>query len=205
MSQSEPQTSPAIEDEERDALAQKLHGIRKETGVAMRELARRANVSASLISQIEAGRTSPSISTLRRLAQALDVPIAAFFLDNPEQDDANRTNPLAGSVVRAHERKHLYLPGSAGRYELLTPNLSGDIEFVWAEFEPGHPVMDQMSHPGEEVILVLEGALEVWMGEECVVLWQGDSLRFDCSVPHRVFNPGPERNIHVSAITPPSF
>jgi transcriptional regulator with XRE-family HTH domain len=205
MSPSEAQTTTALEDEEREALAQKLHGIRMESGMAMRELARRASVSASLISQIEAGRTSPSISTLRRLAQALDVPIASFFLDNPEQDDASHTNPLSESVVRAHERKHLYLPGSSARYELLTPNLSGEIEFVWAEFEPGHPVVDQMSHEGEEVILVLEGTLEVWMGEECVVLSQGDSLRFDCSVAHRVFNPGPGRNIHVSAITPPAF
>ncbi len=91
------------------------------------------------------------------------------------------------------------------KYELWTPDLSGPIEFVWCELAPHHPETELLSHPGEEVILVLSGELDVWIEQTPNRLGENDSITFNSAVPHSVANPGEVTSIHVAAITPPSF
>jgi transcriptional regulator with XRE-family HTH domain len=165
-------------------------------GLSSRELAQAAGVSRGLISQIELDRANPSIDTLRKVAAALESPIASFF-------DEGETN---GIVVRHHERKTLKVPRSGLTYELLTPDLNRQIEFILIELEPGEGGSRlPFGHPGEEAALVLEGTLGVWIGDEEHVLEAGDSISFNCGLPHRVENVGKKRVVLVSAITPPSF
>lgn len=190
-------------------LATELRTLRQKQRMTAREVAQKAGVSPSLVSQIETGKASPSIGTLRKLARALDVPIASLFVANDGNGDggpaATVPTSAAGRVVRRDERKHLILPRGKVIYELLTPDLTGEIEFVWCELDPDEPQTDLMAHAGEEVILVLEGRLVVHLADERFDLDTGDSITFDSSVAHRVQNPGPDRNVHIAAITPPSF
>jgi quercetin dioxygenase-like cupin family protein len=165
-----------------------------------------ARVSQSLISQVERGLASPSISTLRRIAGALDVPIAELFVggDDASEDESDRAGRRL--VVRRHERKGLHVPRSKVDYELLTPDLNRKIEFLWIEYEPGaitHP--DPMAHPGEENAVCLEGSVVVTIDREEFVLTEGDSISFDSGRPHQVENRTNKRAVLVSAITPPSF
>ena len=205
-----PRSVPEPPDEQL-LLAMEFRKARERRGPPLRELARRAGVSASLVSQIETGKTSPSAKTLRRLAAALEIPVASLFLNARTDDDLRDELNLRsqrvtlGRLVRAGRRRHLFLPESQLRYELLTPDLSGRIEFLYAEVPPNHVGTELLAHVGEEVLVVLEGSLVVWLQDEQYELQVGDALTFDSAIPHRIENPSSQRNLHVSAITPPSF
>src|ERR1700743_2252016 len=119
-------------------------------------LAAAAGVSAGSISQLERGRGNPSFLTLRRLADALQVPLG-HFLQGPE------TGQL---VVRADRRKRLRLPTEPGLvYELLTPGLGGTLEVLRSQIPPGFDNRDQpFRHAGEECGHLLSGTLPVGIG-----------------------------------------
>jgi transcriptional regulator with XRE-family HTH domain len=178
------------------SLGSRIRAVRTLRQLSSAELAKAAGVSRGLISQIELDRANPSIDTLRRIAAALESPIASFF------DEA----PANGIVVRSDERRTMRLPRSGLTYQLLTPDLNRQIEFILIELEPGQGgTRAAYGHPGEEAALVLEGELHVWIGEEEHVLGPGDSISFNSGIPHRIANLGETRTVLVSAITPPSF
>lgn len=187
-------------------FGRKVRALRLERRMTLRALADAAGVSQSLISQVERGLASPSITTLRRMAAALDVPIAALFLGSGEASDGETDRFGNRLVVRRHERKGLRVPQSSVLYELLTPDLSRKIEFLWIEYGPGEASRpDPMFHAGEENAICLEGSVVVTIEGEEFVLSEGDSISFDSSRPHRVENRTDRRAILVSAITPPAF
>jgi transcriptional regulator with XRE-family HTH domain len=196
-----------LEDSDGDALelGRRIRRIRLERRLTLQAVAGLARVSQSLISQVERGLASPSISTLRRIAGALDVPIAELFVGGEvSEDESDRAGRRL--VVRRHERKGLHVPRSKVDYELLTPDLNRKIEFLWIEYEPGaitHP--DPMAHPGEENAVCLEGSVVVTIDRQEFVLTEGDSISFDSGRPHQVENRTEKRAVLVSAITPPSF
>ena len=129
---------PADDEIERDVLelGPRIRTLRLERKLTLQAVAEKARVSQSLISQVERGLASPSVNTLRRIAGALDVPIAALFLGGEMSDDES---DRAGRrlVVRRHERKGLSVPRSKVVYELLTPDLNRKIEFIWIEYAAG--------------------------------------------------------------------
>jgi transcriptional regulator with XRE-family HTH domain len=180
------------------------------------ELAARCGVSRSLISQIETDRTSPSLEVVRRLAAALEVPIAALFapaapLPPGENGPLHLPNPIAApprrpALVRRDERKGLRLPKSRVTYELLSPDLKGRLQVQWVELAPGERgPEDGFVHPGEECYVVLQGRVRFRVGDEEFVLGPGDALTFDSAVPHSASNDGPLTAIAISCMTPPSF
>lgn len=196
----------------------RIRALRRFRGLTTREVAAKAGVSASLVNQVETGKTSPSFSTLRRIAQALDVPLAEFFTDGAPaeepppaaQADPHRfaVPPPPGEsvvIVRRDRRKRLQLPESHVVHELLTPNLRWNVEFLWVELEPGHPPLESMGHAGQESAVVIAGTMHVIVGDDEYVLETGDSISLDSSIPHRIENRGTETVIQISAITPPSF
>lgn len=190
------------------ALGEKLRLLRQDSELTLQTLALAAGVSQSLISQVERGLTSPSITTLRRLAAALNVPVAAFFVGDHTTNTSEGDDKLDGQqiIVRSSDRKGLRVPRSNVVYELLTPDLTRKIEFLWIEYSPGsvtHP--EPMSHPGEENALCLEGSVIVTVEGQEFVLSAGDSISFDSGRPHQVENRGNDRAVLISAITPPAF
>ena len=202
----ERERSPADAGAARDRrlLGLRLRELRRLRGLTTRELAARSGVSTSMINQIETGTSGTSVSSLRRIASGLDVPLAEFFLSGEVESDANPSAPPV-SVVRRDERRRLQLPESHIVYELLTPDLTSEIEFVWIELEPDHPPVEPMSHPGRECCVVIAGTLTSVIGGEEYTLEAGDSIVFDCSIPHTTENRGRETVIQISAITPPRF
>ena len=187
-------------------LGHVIRTLRLERGLTLSAVAQAAGVSTSLISQVERGLATPSISALRRIAGALGVPIAALFLGNEEPSDCESDRTGRRLVVRRHERKGLHVPRSKVVYELLTPDLNRKVEFIWIEYEPGaitHP--EPMSHPGEENAVCLEGSVVVSLEGQEFVLNEGDSISFESGRPHQVENRSNQRAVLVSAITPPAF
>lgn len=180
-----------------------LRRLRQERRLSGAELARRVQVSPSFISQVERGLTSPSVDVLWAMARALEVPIGAFFGDGDGAGGA--PPPPRARVVRRDQRKVLRFPGSPA-YELLSPDLKGRLEVVWAEFAPGTvSPQEPYVHEGEECLVVISGEMTYWVDGQEYVLGPGDSLYLQGNAPHRAMNRGSERAVIVCAISPPSF
>lgn len=177
-------------------LGERIRSKRTEKALSLKELAERIGLTASFLSQIERDLAEPSISSLRRIASALEVPIFYFLMDDTD----------SSPVVRRDERKTLKLPESHLIYELLTPDVSRAMELFIARIEPGTDEGEyESTHPGEECILVLEGQLEIRVGETVYQLEQGDSIYYFANIPHSVANRGSRELVLLSAITPPRF
>ena len=175
-----------------------LKRVRGEAGLSLRDLSLKAGVSASLLSQIERGVTQPSISTLKRTAEALGISI---FLLMPSED-----GPSAGMVVRASRRRRVVLEHENLKYELLSPNARGKLEVWQGRLEPGATSGSEPStHPSEEFILVLSGEMQITIGATEHVLERGDSIQYDGSQPHTIVALGTNELRFISALTPPTL
>jgi transcriptional regulator with XRE-family HTH domain len=187
-------------------IGRRLAAHRAQRGMRVAELAREVGVTPSLISQIERGMSRPSVSTLFGIAQALDVPVDAFFREpqrppaaavqpdgSPRPGGADEPGPAKAAdgryAVRRGGRAVIDIEGGV-RWERLTRNTLDHLDFFELVYEPGaesHP--RQYTHPGTEMVLVMSGCLEITIGFERYLLEPGDSIDFPSSMPHRYVNP----------------
>jgi transcriptional regulator with XRE-family HTH domain len=186
-------------------IGRRLAAHRGRRGMRVAELAREVGVTPSLISQIERGMSRPSVSTLFAIAQALDVPVDAFFRE-PPQPVAAAAGPgqVAAAdgryVVRRGGRAVIDIEGGV-RWERLTRSTLDHLDFFELVYEPGaesHP--RQYTHPGTEMVLVMSGCLEITIGFERYLLEPGDSIDFPSSMPHRYVNPAAQTARAVTVI-----
>jgi transcriptional regulator with XRE-family HTH domain len=183
-------------------IGRRLAAYRAELGLRVAELAREIGVTPSLISQIERGQSRPSVSTLFALAQALDVPVDAFFREPAAAGPAaadGQARPASGPerqpaearyVVRQGNRAAIDIEGDV-RWERLTPETKAHLDFFELVYGPGAESNPRLySHPGTEMVLMLTGRLDISVGFETYRLAPGDSMEFPSSLPHRYANPG---------------
>jgi transcriptional regulator with XRE-family HTH domain len=194
------------------AIGERLAEHRTRRGVKVSALARQIGVSPSLISQIERGQSRPSVSTLFALAEALDVPVDAFFRNGEAAAPAAPPAALARAgepprsqrqdryAVRRAERAGIDIQGGV-RWERLTPTPLDEVEFMELIYAPGAESNASLyRHPGFEMVLVLSGRLVIHVGFERYELGPGDSMAFPSTMPHRYVNPGDETVRAVTAI-----
>jgi transcriptional regulator with XRE-family HTH domain len=193
-----PRAQTAADGREVFTLGAKLRATRKAARLSVESLASGSGVSSGLISQLERGQGNPSFLTLLRLSAALDVPLG-HFLEGPES-----STPM---IVRAGERKRLQLPTEHGLvYELLTPNLQGELEVLRSQIPPGFDNRrSPFQHTGEECVHLLVGTLQVCVGGQGFNLAEGDSITYDSGVPHWWRNTSGQGAVILGAVTPPSF
>lgn len=186
-------------------VGEKVKELRIKKGFSTKELANLSDISSGMLSQLEKGSTQGSVETLRKIAKVLDTTIASLFED--EEKQTKKINNEALRVVRAEKRKKISFPDALYKCELLVPDLQGDVEFVLVELEAGRVTNEILPHTsgGEEIDLVMEGVIEVTLGNEHYVLKKGDSIRFNPETPHKIENKSEERASYISVITPPSF
>jgi len=199
---------PAIDGALPASLGPRIRLERKRQRKTLRELADACGISTSFLSQIERDQAKPSVGTLHRIADVLEVTIADLFVE-PTVVRRLRETSLA-QVTRAGQRKALVYPNSGIRNELLTPDLRRAIQMMWVVIPPGEGTGDEpLVHEGEECGLVLQGEIEIFVGEgseqERHVLTAGDAIYQRSTIPHRSRNIGTTDAIVVVAITPPSF
>lgn len=179
-------------------IGTKIRYYRKQKSHTLKSLAESAGVTPSLLSQIEKGSANPSINTLKVISNALKVPLFNFFIEDMSIDKL---------VVRANQRKTITFNNSDNiRYELLSPNLRGDIEFVLMTIKPGVASSeDLIPHVGEEVAYIESGQAEIFINDKSVVLNQGDSIKIPPHTKHKWVNIGNDTLKIVFALTPPTF
>lgn len=174
----------------------RMRAVRTERGMTLTELANKTGLSPGLISQVERGQTNPSLETLRRVAEALDVPIFSLF-DQDVLDSA--------AVVTQDRRMLVRSPGGGISYTRVSPGV-GRLELLEGTLEPGGVSAPQpWSHPSEECVLVQSGELLVEVDGKEYPLAAGDSCYFDSRRPHRYCNRSAERATFIVAVTPPSY
>lgn len=178
-------------------LGDKIRTKRAERDLSLRQLADLTGLTPSFLSQVERNLAEPSITSLRKLSEALEVPIFFFLLEDSGE----------GRVVRKHERKVLNFPESHLTFELLTPGLNQKMEVLMARLAPGASTCERAAgHMGEECVFVLSGTMQIAVGEDSYTLEAGDSIYYYASLPHRITNTGDRVDlVFISAIAPPNF
>jgi transcriptional regulator with XRE-family HTH domain len=183
-------------------IGSRLREERERGGLSQRELARRLGVSASLISQIESGQSKPSVSTLYAIVTELGVSVDRIFDVHAHEmqiaeaagaeGEAHEAGPAP--IVRPSER-HVIELASGVRWERLTSHEHEDVDFLHVTYDVGGasaPDERLMRHQGREYGFVMSGRLGVQLGFERHELGPGDSIAFDSTLPHRLWNAGDE-------------
>ncbi|SOC91428.1 transcriptional regulator, XRE family with cupin sensor [Rhizobium sp. AN5] len=174
------------------AIGHEVRAYRKKLGITVTDLASATGVSVGMLSKIENGNISPSLTTLQTLSKALGVPITAFFRGFEE--------PRSATFVKAGQGVNIERRGTrAGhQYSLLghiDNNTSGvTVEPYLITLTTDSDVFPTFQHEGMEFLYMLEGEVVYRHGEQLFTMQAGDSLFFDADAPH-----GPEELIKLPA------
>jgi ribosome-binding protein aMBF1 (putative translation factor)/mannose-6-phosphate isomerase-like protein (cupin superfamily) len=193
-----------------DAVGRRVREERLRQNIGVRELARRVGVSASLVSQVELGKASPSVGTLYSIVNELGISLDELFFHPQDSRRGGRADNEAGTppvqsrsggvavsngiptVVHHDDTKVIEL-ASGVRWERLTPETPQDVDFLEVTYAVGSescPANSLMRHSGHEYGHVLEGHMGVTVGFDTYELGPGDSVAFDSTMPHRLFTLG---------------
>jgi transcriptional regulator with XRE-family HTH domain len=178
-------------------VGERLRAIRSLRRATLKTVADRAGVSESFLSQVERGKASASIASLRRIAGALGVSVADLF---------EPSGPPRPKVLRRDERPSLAF-GILGRKLLLTPRPLNHLEVFMGELDVGGSTgVEPYAHgDSEELFVVLRGSVQLELGGDVHELETGDSIDYRSSTPHRVLNVGNEHAEVMWIISPPSY
>jgi transcriptional regulator with XRE-family HTH domain len=147
--------------------------------MTLKTLGQRAGLSHPFLSQVERGLARPSVGSVQRIASALDVPVAALWSPPRGPEDARVIRRDEGATEESH----------GGRLRELAPEPGVPLVREWTagsrRWPRAHDVL-----PGEILVYVARGAIEVELGGTIHALGEGDALRFDGATPHRMRRSG---------------
>jgi transcriptional regulator with XRE-family HTH domain len=203
-------------------IGQRIKKRRLELDLSARELARRADLSASFISQLERGKSKVSLDSLRLIAEQLDVSILTFLSEEPSSPPSTVSSTPSidpsvsklnskpqgyDPVVRVDKRPQLTFPDSGISYELLTRDLSRSMEAMVGRLAPGAGnIARPLRMPTEEFMLIISGALKVGLKSGEYTLYAGDSIYFEGNdLIQLVCASEDEDAVWLFVITPPAF
>ncbi len=172
---------------EEDVLAnvgERVKGVREKRGLSLQDVSQRTDIDVSMLSQIEEGTVAPPLGIIIKLAKALEMKMGYFI--SGEED-----RPY--TIVRHHDRKVVSRYDSKKakyygyEYESLAPHKKDrHMEPFLVTLEAAETEEERSAHDGQEFIFVLQGQMEVRLGEEIHILDPGDAIYYDSTVPHLV-------------------
>jgi transcriptional regulator with XRE-family HTH domain len=184
-------------------IGRHLRAQREAHQVSLRELARRLGMSPSAISQIETGKSRPSVSTLYAIVSELGMSLDELFADANQTPPTSRparrrsvpASPPPGPTAPGDHERHVQRAptrqaielDTGVRWERLTPHADPEADFLYVIYDVGGSSCQGdrfIRHSGREYGLVLSGTLEVTVGFDRYELGPGDSISFDSTVPH---------------------
>jgi transcriptional regulator with XRE-family HTH domain len=168
-------------------FGEKIRTVRERSGLTLKTIAEKAQVSESLVSQIERNKISPSIDTLLAITDALEIDLD-WLLSGFKKD-------RAVNIIKADSRS--VLVSENFREEKLSviedKNDNHSIEAVYLTIKSGSEKGDkEYGHEGKEMGIILEGSCELSYGGNCYKLEKGDSISFPANIPHVLKNTGME-------------
>lgn len=179
-------------------IGKRLQLVRKIYGLTQRELSRRAGVTNGAISLIEQNRVSPSISSLKKILDAIPMSISDFFtLDLVASDSI---------FFRANEMPDISLDKNIMMCLLGGPTRGRTMQILHEYYQPGSDTGETMlRHSGEEGGVIIKGTIELTVGDKKQTLVAGDGYYFSSQIPHRFANTSEETCEIISANSPPTF
>jgi transcriptional regulator with XRE-family HTH domain len=174
---------PSVEE-----VGRRLKEVRRELGMTLKEVAGSSGMSPTHISEIERGKTSPTVGALRKIAGALGKD-TAFFVEN---------KPLPRiSVVKKEDRETVLLPGDGDAFvtalALTTGIPAGRVSVVLIDEDEGGMLTPEI-HEGEEALVLVNGQAEVRVGQDDFVLHNGDCLHYSGKMDHKARFTGKGKN-----------
>jgi quercetin dioxygenase-like cupin family protein len=165
-------------------MGMRIKEARKSRGFSVFDIYLRTDIDVDLLSQIEEGKVIPPLGAVIKLAKALDLKIG-YFISGKEG--------MAYTIVRRDDRKPTsrYDPNKEKQYgyeyESLAPHQADrHMEPFLVTLKPSETEEERSTHDGQEFIFVLQGDMEVRLGEEIHILEPGDSIYYNATVPHLV-------------------
>lgn len=182
-------------------VGEQIRDLRKAQKMTLTDLADAIGRSVGYVSQVERNISPVPIDRIREFAEALGVQISWFFKGGATGPEDERD-----LVVRRSDRRKLTFTGSGVAEELLSPNLSGGFEMIMTTYAPHSKTGDaNYTRPCEEAAYVIEGRLEIWIGERHFILETGDSITFDGQEPHSSANPDDTPATVMWVMSPPTY
>jgi transcriptional regulator with XRE-family HTH domain len=189
-----------------ESVGQQLRARREEAELSLRELARRLGISPSALSQIETGKSRPSVSTLYAIVSELGGSLDELFegaagatapraTERSAGSERARRQIAAGERVQRPETRSMIQLESGVRWERLTAIPDPEADFLYVVYDPGGSSSHAdgfIRHAGREYGFIISGTLEVTVGFDAHELGPGDSISFDSTTPHRLRNTGTE-------------
>ena len=145
----------------------RLRGLRTAQGLSLDDLAERSHLSPSTISRIETGRRAISLDVLLSLARALRTDVETLLAEDVDEDVVIRLTPSS----------------EGGRTTWLLSKATGATTAMKVRLEPGTPP-EQRVHPGHDWVFVLEGRIQLLLGEREIVVEAGEAAEFETMTPH---------------------
>lgn len=170
-----------------------LRERRRQLNLTLDAVAEATSLTKGFLSDIERDKTSPSVASLVKLCEVLNMPVGDLFSSSQS------------AVVRADERTPIRFGGTDVSDHLLTPSGSTRLQAIWTEIEPSGTGGDQLYslRSEEEFIIVLSGELALQLEHETFVLHKGDAMTFDPRRPHTFYNPSEtSRTTAIFVMTP---
>jgi transcriptional regulator with XRE-family HTH domain len=186
-------------------IGARLKIMRSAANLSQRQLAERAGVPHAQISNVEKNKVSPSVSTLRKILNGLRVSMADFF--EPERELPPGPFFCEDELIDLTSKVAANAIGNGAG--LMAFRQVGDarghnLQILHEIYEPKADTgKTPLQHASSEGGIVVEGELEVTVGDEVRVLKAGESYLFDSRLPHRFRNPSDKRTVVISACTPP--
>lgn len=186
----------------------RLKAVRKARRMSQRELAAQSGVTNGLISLIEGNKSSPSISSLKKILNVFGMTLSDFFEAAPS--DSQKFAFRFDELVEINPER-VFQDGSAEGLKSVSLRRVGSsfertLLMLYEIYEPGADTGPELySHEGEESGFVIEGELLLQVGDSSETLKAGDAYQFESTKPHRFRNVGDTRCVVVSACTPPTF
>ena len=176
-------------------IGNRVRELRNEIGLSLRELGRRASVTASFLSQVENDQVSPSLNSLQSIAKALNVPMFSLLNDTPN-----------GNVVRADETRRITFEEPNISYDILTTDFSRQMMAYRIHIDPfARRIAQPLTKPTEQWMHILQGKMEIIIGDETYHLQAGDTIYYDGDLLREFGSISDEELIFLCCITPPVF
>ncbi|MFB5676130.1 helix-turn-helix domain-containing protein [Paenibacillus terreus] len=165
-----------------------IRAARRQKNMSIQQLCEKTGLSQGFMSQVENDKTSPSLSTLNSIAEALEVPLAFLLLQKNERMRITRKD---------ERRKTIY---GKNNFHVEHLNDQGSVKMMLVEMPPGAATEEAHSHPGDEIHYVMQGTLRIRQGQDSAVVYAGDTFSWKACFPHYAENIGDETAIVLISI-----
>lgn len=167
------------------ALGNRVKVFRHQGGITLEQLAVQSGVSRAMLSKVERGEKSPTLSVVARIARGLNISLTTLLGAEPDEAEV--------AVIKAGKRQLFKDPETGFEREVLSPtHIDSGVELVLHRIPPGKSsgVLLPYNVPTEKYLVVHEGQLTVYINDTPHVLQTGDSMYFELKAPYRLVNEG---------------